>query len=189
MPEGKAVMITSSNALPAIAHWPKALPCFCVGTRTAEAAKQAGFLSVIEAGGDGAALVERLKAEGFAAGCTIVHPCGAEKAMDYGAALASIGLVYQPVEAYRAQAVDVLPLEAASALRDGTLQAVLHFSPRSARLFTGLCDKAGLRSRAEALTHYCLSQSVADALGASYFRHSISAYFPSEDDLLSMLPR
>ena len=85
---------------------------------------------------------------------------------DRGGAARS-GTAFTLVETYAAKAVPALPAEAASALRLGTIDAVLHYSPRSAETYVSLARRAGLIAPALAPAQLCLSAAVAEPLEAA----------------------
>ena len=92
-----AVIITSANAPGAVAGNPACaalfkLPCFAVGRRSAEAARQAGFANVTSAGGDVRDLL-RLVAERRAdATAPLLYLAGEDRAADLVAELAVHGI-------------------------------------------------------------------------------------------------
>ncbi len=184
MPVADALVLTSARAVPAVAQWPKDVPCFCVGARTAQAARDAGFSRVVAAGGDGAALIALLTAE-VPQGARLVHASGADQAQDYGALLRAAGFVYEAVLAYRAEATEAFPPEALTALRDGRVEAVLHYSPRSARLLFALARLQG--APVQDLAHLCLSPAVAEAAQAEGARQVRIAPRADEDALFALL--
>ncbi|AVO46754.1 uroporphyrinogen-III synthase [Phreatobacter cathodiphilus] len=163
------------------------LPAFAVGDRTAEALAAAGFVDIRPAAGDVEALAALIAAAGLAPGARILHPGGEERAGDLAAALAPAGLAVIPAAVYRMRPAEALPGAVDAALRAGTLDAVLHYSPRAAELFAGLSRAAGRAEEAAALRHLCLSPAVAAALEPLRPSCVITAQRPREADLLAAL--
>jgi uroporphyrinogen-III synthase len=157
-----ALLLTSPRAAPALAAHREALfglPVFCVGARTAESARAAGFAPLLVGDSDGAAVVR----QAVELGCRdILHPGGVDrielKAPD--------GVRLHPVAVYESRAVDALGADAAAALADGGTTATLLFSPRAAALFASLVDAAGIARAGLGLV--ALSAQVAAAAGPGW---------------------
>lgn len=184
-----AVLLTSANAARAIATHPRrdgltGLPLFAVGEASAMAARAAGFRDVHAAGGDAAALVQLVAAAMPRAAHPLLYLAGAERAADVVGALAARQIAVQLAVVYRAVA-QALPEEAAQALRSGAIEAVLHFSRRSALAY---CEAvAGLGPQAMAIRHYCLAEPVAAALRAAGAASVTVAPHPDEAALLQQI--
>ncbi len=160
------IVITSANAAGALADHALApalrrLPVFTVGSRTAEAARLAGFADVQSANGDMNDLVELVAQRNPG---PLLYAAGEERAGDFARALALRDVPVHIVELYRAVTAVTFPDDARSAIAGGKLDGVLHFSRRSAAAFRTCITAAGLIERARILNHYCLSQQVAEPL-------------------------
>ena len=179
-----AIVITSTNALQAAAPRFKRLPVFAVGGRTAEAARQAGFATVSAANGDTKDLVRLIAARSAGAKTPLLYLAGEDRAGDLVAELAAHGIGAELKVVYRAVAEPFPPVLAA-ALEAGDVDAVLHFSRRSAELFIEGARASGVAGPAEDVRHLCLSAQVAEPLaGAS--RIAIAAR-PEEAALTALL--
>lgn len=135
LPEGPfaAVVVTSEAGARAAGRLRAKLPgrAICVGERTAEAARDAGF-DAVALGGDAAGLVAGILA-GPDAG-PLLWLRGADRAADLGAMLAAGGRRLAEAVVY-AQREQALSAGAETVLRDGGPVLVPLYSPRSARLF------------------------------------------------------
>jgi uroporphyrinogen-III synthase len=155
-----AVVATSANA---IRNAPRdlaalaGLPMFAVGSATAEAARTAGFAAVHAGAGDGAALAA-LAAESLRPGARLLYLAGSPRRDEALAAL-SARFAVTVAETYRTIAVPVLPAAAVEALTADSLDAVLHFSPRAARVFADLAVQAKLMPQARRLLHVFISRA------------------------------
>ncbi|WP_332683219.1 uroporphyrinogen-III synthase [Bosea sp. (in: a-proteobacteria)] len=167
-PEGPfdALVLTSANAVPALAKapraWRKALPAFCVGTRTADAAGKLGF-STRDAKGNRADLLA-LIADKLPPAQKLLFVAGQDRHDDLPEQLRAAGHAVTVWTAYEAKAVDELPQAAADVLRGGDADAALHYSPRSAQTFLSLARTAGLAEQALALPQVVLSAEIAAPL-------------------------
>src|SRR5664280_2367387 len=160
------VIITSANAPGAIVgNSARAalvkLPLIAVGQRSADAARQAGFTDVTSAGGEvrAADLVAEL----------VVHGVAAEMAVVYRA-------VPEP-----------FPPELTAALQAGDVDAVLHFSKRSAENYIAGARQAGIIEQALAVRHFCLARPIAEPLSGAGAGSIAVAKRPDELALIGLL--
>lgn len=127
------VLFTSQHAVAALSgsKLPARLPAWCVGPRTAAAARASGFDVQAGAPGDAAALLRILQDAGVRG--PLLYPRGRHVARDLEQALAPLGIPVIPAIVY-----DQRPLPATQEALDlvgGTGPVLLPlFSPRSARL-------------------------------------------------------
>lgn len=184
----EALLLTSANAVPALRDAPAlhGLPVFAVGARTAALAVRAGLGPVREGPGDAAGLAALVSAA-LAPGARLLHAAGAERKPEPGAALAEAGFRITVFVAYAAEALPVLPDGVGTALADGSLGAVLHYSRRSAAVALALADGSGHGGAFRALRHYCLSADVAFPLEGAGIPVHFVAVRPREADLLDAL--
>jgi uroporphyrinogen-III synthase len=176
-----ALAFTSANGLAALAvrSAERRIPVFAVGGATAEAARAAGFGSVVSAEGDVAALARVIAGRAPFAG-EILHPGAAEPAGDLIGALAGLGVAARALAVYETAP---RPPDEATAARVGDLAAVLLHSPKAAR---ALAEHLA-RKPAPKLAALCLSEAVAAPLrGGALAAVSVAAE-PTEAALLALL--
>jgi len=187
--EWGAVIVTSANAPNAIAHNPARdalikLPLFAVGQRSAEAARQTGFINVISAGGDVRDLVRTLVEEHADAKAPLLYLAGEDRAADLIGELSTRGIAAEIRVVYRAVAAP-FPPALIEALRVGEVDIVMHFSRRSAENYVAGAKRAGIVGPALAVRHLCLSAQVAEPLaGASCIAVAVH---PDEAALIELL--
>ncbi|WP_439572435.1 uroporphyrinogen-III synthase [Phreatobacter sp.] len=157
---GRAIAFLDPALMAAFRH----LPVFAVGERTAAVLVETGFADVRPAGGDVRSLARLIAAADLPEGSRILHPGGEDRAGDLRALLAGTGLTAVPWTVYRMEPAATLPAAAVAALREGRIDAVLHYSPRSAATFAALAVGDGLARAAAGPLHACLSEAVAAAL-------------------------
>ena len=163
-----ALVVTSANAVAAAGGWLEShrhLPAFAVGGQTARALRRAGSVEVVASDGDGEALARAIAAA-VPCGSTLLHLAGRDRRPEPGRSLAAAGYDLVVWEVYVARPARTLPRSIAEALRERALDAVLHYSRRSARTLMALADEAGLADALASPVHVCLSQDVADELAA-----------------------
>jgi uroporphyrinogen-III synthase len=159
-----AVAITSANAIPALMRLGRELPVYAVGRATAAAAQGAGVPPRRVATGDGRALAALILRELSPEGGAILHLSGQEVREDFGQRLIAAGFSYRRVVAYAAAPTQGMSPEARQALADGRIDAVLLYSPRSAKLWAERVAEAGLTQALAGLVAVCLSEAVAAPL-------------------------
>src|SRR6266566_8187803 len=193
-----AVIVTSANALRAAGTQLARrrmldLPLFAVGERTASAAREAGFKTVISAGGDAADLHALVltkvltKAREFGTARPLLYLAGADLSRDLAGELGEHGLDVVTRTAYRMVASAVLPREACDAIAASQVEAVLHYSARSARAFLDAVRSAGVEISALAVPQCCISATVAAILREAGAARVTVASSPDENALLNAL--
>ena len=187
------VVITSANAPAAIAGNPARdalgqLPFYAVGRRSADAAQEAGFAGVNSAGGDLRDLVHLLRERHADAKAPLLYLAGEDRAADLVGELVAHGIAAEMRVVYRAVR-QPFPDELVAALEaGGDVQAVLHFSKRSAENYVAGAQAAGVSGPAMAVRHYCLSEQVAAPLRAAGAKRVTVAPRPEEAALIELLP-
>jgi uroporphyrinogen-III synthase len=192
------VILTSANAVRAIENheFKKRLvdlPSFAVGEHTAEAARLAGFKNIISAKGDAGALRDAVtksaKAKTIKAGATLCYLAGADLARDLAGELGDRGFTVITHTAYRMIPVPSFPDAVIEAFRTGGIEAVLHFSRRSARAFLEAARAGGVEISALALPQYCISDAVGMVLRDAGTTQVAVAREPNENALLDALAK
>jgi uroporphyrinogen-III synthase len=186
----QALVATSANGVRAVsAHTPRRdLALYAVGPQTCEAAHQAGFTNVINADGDSTALVETVAANADPSKGILLHAAGAETAGRLRQALVARGFRVETIVLYEALPVAALPTNSAEGLQNKTLDGVLLFSPRSAKIFATLVGTAGLASACANLVAFCISAPTAEALAPLTFARVAIAGTPNQDAILDLIP-
>ena len=182
-----AVVVTSANA-PSALNAPgelRKLPVYAVGARSAEAARRAGFADVASADGDVRDLV-RLIAAQHRDPRPLLYLAGENRAADLVGALARHGIKADMRVVYRAVTAP-FPAALTDALRKGALDAVLHYSKRSAENYIAGAREAGITPAALAVRHVCLSAQVAMPLEAAGATTIAVAKHPDEAAIVELL--
>jgi len=184
-----AVIVTSANAPSAIADNPARnalymLPLFAVGQRSAEAARYAGFTNVTSAGGDVHDLVRMLVARQADTKAPLLYLAGEDRAADLIVELSTRGIAAEMRIVYRAVTAP-FPPALIEALKAGEVDAVIHFSRRSADSYVAGAKKADVTRAALAVRHFCLSAQVAEPLAGA--GHIAVAARPDEAALIELL--
>ena len=192
-----AVLVTSANAPRAVesqlrGHALLKLPLFAVGEHSAAAARRAGFGKVLSADGDAAALrelvVASLRTRRAKAG-PLLHLAGEITARDLTVELGARGIEVISRIVYRMVAVDRLPDEACAAFAGGRIEAVLHYSARSAQAFLHAARADGIEISALSIAQCCISTAVAQVLREAGAARVMVASSPNENALLAALDR
>jgi uroporphyrinogen-III synthase len=193
-----AVIVTSANALrgiePHIAgHRLLKLPLFAVGEHTASAARRAGFTQVISSNGDATSLRESVlagvKAKALKKASTLLYLAGADLARDLAGELGERGFTVVTHTTYRMVPVPSLPREISDAFAANRIEAVLHYSRRSARAFLDATRAAGVEISALAIPQCCISDAVASVVRDAGASHVMVARIPDENALFEVLDR
>ena len=193
-----ALIVTSANALRGIesqlAGSPLLkLPLFAVGEHSAEAARRAGFENVISAGGDAGSLrdlvLTSVKARQLKKSSPLLYLAGAELARDLAGELGERGFTVVTHTTYRMAAVPGLPRETCEAFAANKVEAVLHYSRRSARAFLEAARATGVEISALSIPQCCISEAVASVVRDAGATQVMVAVSPDENALFGALDR
>ena len=187
-----AVLFTSANAVRAVAAHRRfrdlaRLPVYTVGLRTQAAAAAAGFASIVSADGDVEALVRLTASKPPVADLPLLYCAGEERAGDLAGALHLRGLRVETALVYRAVMVADLTPDVRAAFVQGTIDAVLHYSARTAAAFVAAAAMAGIRDLSIQTRHLCFSAQVALPLAAAGAKAIEVASEPNEQALLALI--
>lgn len=181
-----ALIFTSARAVEELARLgpPPSLPAWCVGPATAEAARCAGLGPVMEAGGDGDALIGALTAaEG-----RLLHVRGRDVAVDIASALHARGRDVRDIIAYAAIPGRNPDRMVDAAIATGEVAAVALFSPRSAALFAHAAPIAW-RGALKRMTALAISPAAAAPLQELGFERILIATNPNATAMRAELRR
>jgi uroporphyrinogen-III synthase len=193
-----AVIVTSANALRGIEPYLASsrllkLPLFAVGDHTAAAARRAGFDHVISAHGDAGALRDAVlagvKARELKKASTLLYLAGADLARDLPGEFGERGFTVVTQTTYRMVALSSLPREVCDAFAANRIEAVLHYSRRSARAFLEAARAAGVEISALAIPQCCISDAVASVVRDAGAMQAMVARAPDEKALFETLER
>jgi uroporphyrinogen-III synthase len=181
-----ALIVTSGQALPAIAATFHATTLLAVGDATAARARQAGFATVISASGDAADLVAAA-ARACRPRATLLLVTGRGHGAAVVTALRRLGFTVRRRSVYAPEAVRRLPAAAAAALRAGRVRAALFFSADTATRFGALLECHALRGSVGNTDAVAISPAAGVALEEMPWRRILVAARPSQDAMLALL--
>ena len=183
-----AVIATSAHAFgrPGALAGLLDLPLFVVGARTSDAAQRAGFSRPKTVAANVEALMCDLR-ERMPSGAHFLYLAGRDRKPDVESSLAA-DCALSVVETYEARPVATLPLAAVDAIESGALDAVFHYSQRSAGVFLDLARRSGLGDSLGALRHVAISADAATPIAAAGLPVAVAAQ-PNEDSMIEELAR
>jgi len=159
-----------------------------VGDRTADHARDAGFVHVESAAGDAVALARHAAARLRPDGGPLLLASGAGQGAVLAAALRAAGFRVWRRAVYRTQPVRALPAPALAALEDGRLTAALFFSGDTARIFATRLPRR-LRDRLRTVRAVAISARAAAQLDGLPWKSIEAAVHPDAASLLDRLGR
>ena len=185
----QALLFTSANGVRAFASasGERDLPALTVGNATAAAAAEAGFARRETAAGDADALVRLVAATRDPADGALFHAAGTVTTGDLAGKLESHGFAVRRETVYAAEPAGAFTPNATAALRARTLDAVLFFSPRTAKTFVTLAHAADIADACRGMRAVCLSPAVANAAAGLTWRGVHTARRPERAALLRTL--
>jgi uroporphyrinogen-III synthase len=187
----QAILCTSANGVRALAQasGERRVPLFAVGDATAACARAEGFGMVESAAGNADDLV-RLAAERLdPRQGRLLHVAGQVAAGNLTEALGKRGFAVERRVLYEARPVTELNLSAVRALRGGTIDFAMFFSPRTAAVFVTLAGTAGVADSCETVAALSISLATDAALAPIQWLDRRVADRPNQPALLHMLDR
>jgi uroporphyrinogen-III synthase len=185
----QAVLATSANGIRALVRrtQDRATPVFAVGPQTAAAAQEAGFSQVRNAGGDAVALATRVREWADPKAGPLLHAAARERAGGLAEALTASGFSVEIAVVYEGLESKGFSDVALSALAAAKIDAVMLFSPRSARLFAEHLQKSGLKEDCRDVVALCISEPASQPLRELPLSGVYLAHRPDEESMLALL--
>ena len=179
----QAVLATSANGIRALNRRTarRDLPIFAVGPQTADEARKSGFSNVRSADGDAKTLAQAAMSWATPRG-VLLHVCAQDAPGTLAEILGQGGFTVRRCALYSIEPATQLPAEAKAALQEGALDAVMFFSPRTARIFAVLAHDLPI----EGLAALCISPTTAQALAAMTFARVVVARQPNQQAMLEI---
>jgi uroporphyrinogen-III synthase len=191
-----AVIVTSANPLRAAQAQlgpVLKLPLFAVGEHTASEARRLGFGQVVSAEGDAGKLrdllrknLKNLKAKKAK---RLLYLAGNDLSRDLAGELSGDGFEVVTQTTYRMAALSSLSRATRDAFAANEVEAVLHYSQRSARAFLEAARAEGVEISALAVPQFCISANVAAILREAGALRVLAAASPDENALFGALER
>ncbi len=192
----QAILITSANGARAMGRLPQMASfsntrAIVVGASSAQAAEHAGFKNIRKtARGDVTGMIDFVRQNLKPQDGPLLYASGGKTSGNLVGELQSDGFVVDRVILYQAEPVKSLPQEICQSIRQGQLNGVLLFSPRTAKIWLGLtlsnsgsCVSGGELAK---MKHYCLSENVARIIdqGLGKFSDTIICKEPDTPSML-----
>lgn len=165
----------------------KTLAFHAVGAKTAEAARALGWRPDIVAGN--AETILPLLLARYPRPIRFLYLAGCDRQPALEAGLTAAGHCVTAVEVYEARAATTLAPEAVAAIAAGEIDAVLHYSRRSAEIFLALAQSLGIIEQLRIVSHFALSEEVATPLLREGYANVSVAEQPDEEHLLKLLAK
>lgn len=174
------------------------LPVLAVGPATAQAARQAGFVRIIEGGGtaeDLAALIGENAHQASAADFpdasdgtgVLVYLAGVPRRTVIEAALENSRAAYAVLNCYEMTEISYSTDIVKSRFLAPVPDAVLLYSANAARRFFELCANHELGKTLDSVRFFCLSSAIARELDKGWQSRVVVAEHPDEDSLLASM--
>ena len=196
LPDGpfQALLVTSSNAVRALAAHPAAkplhlLPLLAVGDRSALEARRAGFLAASSAGGAVADLLAMVTSQLQPARGPLLYLAGDIRAGDIAGELGDAGFRIETAVLYRSVPRPRMSLPASVALVTGTADGILLYSRASAAAFADAVRAASLAPLPAAVAAFCLSSACSEPLRDAMAGPILVADTPDQLSLFAAIER
>ena len=134
-------------------------------------------------------VLARVQAKQLKKGSTLLYLAGADLARDLAGELGEGGLRVVTHTTYRMVPVTTLPREVCDAFAASGIEAVLHYSRRSARAFLEAARAGGVEISALSIPQCCISAPVAAVVREAGATQVMVAATPDENALFEALER
>ncbi len=188
----QALAITSANGIRALAagglrEGYKEISVMAIGEASANAARQSGFEKVLIGGGTLPALARDIASRFKPENGKILYLAGRARSGDLAGLLGKNGFQAETITLYDAKRASSFSDELQAQIRGNKIDGVLHFSARTAGIFSDLIHSEKLENKALSMDHFCLSQQVASNLGVDISNPATThiAKEPTVDSLLA----
>lgn len=184
-----ALIVTSANGamqLDAMPGWSDHI-IYAVGPRTAAAIRERGDPIILHVADGDALSLSAMIQENVPIDAALLHITAIDHKLEPEASLRHAGYAITTWTAYQAIAQTHLPEEAKTALAEKRLDAAIHYSRRSVETLISLVRAENLEHSFSDLTHFCLSEDVAEPLKSMKTNMIIIVAQPSEDVLFDDL--
>ncbi len=186
----EAVAITSANAL---RHAPEEvlaklhhLPCFAVGSATAQIARARGFQQILAGDGNGASLAEKIN-QSTTVKARVLYLTGRVRSPQFEEIIALSGREITPLLIYdtilKSYETDYL----VQFFNSLPVHFCLLYSKRGAEALLAVIKQDNLRHLFEKTQFLCLSDIIASIISEEGFRHILTAKVQDEAALLKLL--
>ena len=184
----QALLFTSANGVARFAAREpcRSIPALCVGSMTAAAARETGFLTVHSADGDVEALAQLAVSRYDPTGGPLMHIRGQHAAGSLKSLLRAAGVPCRAAEIY-SQSPCAISGKAKGLLESGLIPVLSFFSPRSAKIFSAQATESGWDLSQSVLVS--LSQATENNLTGLPAQSRLIAPRPNRDGMLEALSR
>lgn len=185
----QAVVFTSANGVRAFADVSlnRRIPVFTVGEASAAVARELGFRRTRAAGGDVQSLAQLIKDTLNPLDGILMHVSGTVVARDLKDLLQKETFQIFRVRLYESEPAASLRDATLRSLRNGEIEAVLFYSPRTAQIFADLIIENRASEICRKVRALCLSEAVAEIADTLPWRAIKVAAAPTQAAMLDLL--
>lgn len=165
------------------------MPAFCVGQKTADAAKRIGFEICVIADGGGARLAEEIKNYPFQRPPKLLYPTTPDRQFDMQAALSVHGIEVTNCDIYRMRSVEPSEETFSGALQSVADGAVLAYSTQSAERLLNFVNENSAVEFLQQSSIITISKEVARPFEVAKFQNIYISDVPSEISMFHILDK
>lgn len=136
---------------------------YCVGTNTADAARECGFADVCSAEGSAGDLLPLVQRRAQA-GDRFLHVRGRDVARDIVPEFLAAGFEVVPLVVYCADMLAGIDADIMAAIKAGAVDAVVFFSKRTAENFMTIVEREGAAADLRGIKALCISAGVVECV-------------------------
>ena len=185
--ESQFIILTSANAVRSMAELSpiRSLQLITVGDKTAQIAKDCGFLNVISTSGNASTLINYIKKNIEPKHANLLYLTAPNQAANFEEALYDYNL--QSLIIYEAKAASSLSQALIDIIKKNQLSSILFFSKRTAQIFLELSKKYNIIEFMSNIKALALSINIAQLLESVQWRQILISECYTEDAMIKLL--
>ena len=186
------IILTSQNAIEVLKqrNWKpinRQVPIFCVGEKTAAAAKALGFNHIFSANGNAESLCELILENGVCDGSNLLYPCTVKPSHDFGRSLQPAGILVEATAIYEIHPIEVDRSAFLAALKTTENGFILVYSARSGEALANLSDGYDIKSAISRITVIAISDKAAQSVKHLPWKQIFTADSPNQNAMIDII--
>lgn len=187
--EYQALIFTSANGVRAFCakNQKCALPIYVVGNNTRDVALQNGLGPVTSADGDVKKLSDTIISNLTPSDGSLLYQTGEHVAGTLMEDLEHEGFVVNHQKSYAVVAAQSLSNDTKILLKNGSIDYIPFYSPRSALIFKELIEAAGLQNTLTKVSALCISPAVEKVISTLDWEKILTAQKPTQENMFELI--
>ena len=164
------------------------LPVYCVGSHTAKALSDKGFVNVMNAEGTARDIVPLIKIH-TQPSHRLLHVCGRDVAYDLSHDLAALDVLYERYVVYHADMVNDIDDDVVKSIKNQRVDGVIFYSKRTLNNFLYLAEKKEFLNDLKFVVCLCISVGVRESVRTGDWGKVLISNEPNRISMMKLLQK